>query len=146
MLRLLPLFFLFIDALALKYVPPYNTTFSPLHRCFSSSTQRSQFGGFPNSGTKSSELLCERVVELFHRDLAVAIVVEAAHELVLFVVGHVDVHPITKRKRQGTMPVLANALRKKTNKISCCLRWLSSTRCDLKNRHPVKVGDHSFVE
>ena len=24
MLRLLPLFFLFIDALALKYVPPYN--------------------------------------------------------------------------------------------------------------------------
>lgn len=51
--------------------------------------------------TESSELLCERVVELFHRDLAVAIVVEAAHELVLFVVGHVDVHPAESGSELG---------------------------------------------
>ena len=44
-------------------------------------------------GFQSSELLGERVVELFHGDLAILVVVEASHKDVLLVVGHMDVQP-----------------------------------------------------
>ena len=37
-----------------------------------------------------SEFLSESVVELFHGDLAIAVVVEAPHERVLLVVGYVN--------------------------------------------------------
>jgi hypothetical protein len=42
-----------------------------------------------------SEFLSESVVKLFHRDLAVAVVVEAPHERVLLMVGNVN----TKTKK-----------------------------------------------
>jgi len=41
-----------------------------------------------------SELLSEGVVELLERDNSVFVVVEASHQSVLFMVGHVDVQPI----------------------------------------------------
>jgi hypothetical protein len=41
-----------------------------------------------------SELFGERVVELFHGDLSIAVVIESSHEDMLLVVGHVDVQPI----------------------------------------------------
>ena len=40
-----------------------------------------------------SELRGEGVVELFHGDLSVLVVIEASHEDVLLVVRHVDVQP-----------------------------------------------------
>jgi hypothetical protein len=41
-----------------------------------------------------SEFLSESVVELFHRDLAVTVVVEAPHERVLLMVGNVNAETI----------------------------------------------------
>jgi len=45
-----------------------------------------------------SELLSEGVVELFKGDNSVVVVVEASHQGVFFVVGHMDVQPNIKNK------------------------------------------------
>ena len=63
-------------------------------------------------GLCRSELLCERVVELLHGDLAVAVVVEASHERVLLVVGNEDIKAKHhKRVKYLKMEPLLNAAR-----------------------------------
>jgi len=63
-------------------------------------------------GLCRSELLRERVVELLHGDLAVAVMVEASHERVLFVVRNEDIKAKhNKRVKYLKMEPLLSAAR-----------------------------------